>query len=831
MRKTYPFIPSVAILFALLFTFCSPAFAQRHANPRPQTRQKKSPANARPATRALEPASGDRFAPIDAIIEQAIRADQLPGAVVLISHNGELVYRKAFGSRSLEPRREPMTLETIFDVASLTKSMATALSLMRLVELGQVRLNDPLSRYIPDFAHNGKEDITIRQLATHFSGLREDLDLKQQWTGKQEAYRRAHEETPVAPPGTVFRYSDINFIVLGELIERVSGMPLEKYAQAHIFEPLGLNHTQFLPPTAWLPLIAPTEYDERNQMLRGVVHDPTARRMGGVAGHAGLFSSADDMAVFAQSLMDGKGPLSSITVAKMTSPQQPPTATVLRGIGWDIDSPFSSNRGELLPIGSFGHTGFTGTSLWIDPATKTFIIILANGVHPHLRTGGGVVALRTKIATATAAALDLKVSDEDQQRFAAITGYNEAMTATRRLASRNGHVKTGLDVLEEQNFAALLPPDANSSAANPSPAKPRRIGLLTNQTGVDAQGRRSIDVLAHAPGIELAAIFSPEHGVTGTLDTTDIANSRDKVTGVPVYSVYGAKDSQRHPSPDVVKNLDALVFDIQDAGVRFYTYETTLGYFLEAAKAAGIELIVLDRPNPITGSFVQGPISENGPESFLNYFPRPLRHGMTIAELAKMYNEEKGIHARLKIVAMQGWQRGDWFDSTGITWTNPSPNLRSVAQATLYPGVGMVEGTNVSVGRGTDTPFEILGAPWINARQLADFLNARNISGIRFVPVQFTPASSNYANQLCSGINLIVADRNSLEAAELGVELASAMLKLYPNDYKIARMNELLLDRPSFEAIQRGEDPRRIADEWRDAQQQFLQLRRKYLLY
>lgn len=826
MRNIHRLRNALVSIFILLFVLaaCSPTFAQH-----PQGAKQKSPVKTSSIARAPELQSGDRFAPIDAIVKQAIRADQIPGAVVLIAHNGEVVYRKAFGSRSIEPRREPMTLDTIFDVASLTKTMVTAMSLMRLVELGQVRLNDPVARYIPEFAHNGKEDITIRQLATHFSGLREDLERKQPWpvnngAGKQEAYRRAHDETPIAPPGAVFRYSDINFIVLGEVIERVSGMPLEKYAQSHIFAPLGLAHTQFLPPASWLPLIAPTEYDERNQMLRGVVHDPTARLMGGVAGHAGLFSTADDMAVFAQALLDGKGPLSSITIQKMTTPQQPPTATVLRGIGWDIDSPFSSNRGELLPVGSFGHTGFTGTSLWIDPATKTYIIILSNSVHPHSRPGGGVVALRTKIATATAAALDLKLGDDEQQRLADITGYNESMTGTRRFAARNGHVKTGLDVLEEHDFAALLSPDYKA-------AKPRKIGLLTNQTGVDAQGRRIVDVLAHVPGIELAAIFSPEHGVTGTLDTTDIANSRDQATGVPVYSVYGAKDAQRRPSPDIVKNLDAIVFDIQDAGARFYTYPTTLGYFLEAAKAAGIELIVLDRPNPITGSFVQGPMSEKGIEKFGDYFRLPIRHGMTIAELAKMFNEEKGIRARLKIVAMQGWQRGDWFDSTGITWTNPSPNLRSVAQATLYPGVGMVEGTNVSVGRGTDTPFEILGAPWITARQLADFLNARNISGVRFVPVQFTPTSSNYANQLCSGVNLIVTDRNAFEAAELGVELASALLKLYPNDYKIARMNDLLLDRPTFEAIQRGDDPRRIADEWRDGQQEFLQLRRKYLLY
>ncbi|HWR37031.1 MAG TPA: DUF1343 domain-containing protein, partial [Clostridia bacterium] len=343
--------------------------------------------------------------------------------------------------------------------------------------------------------------------------------------------------------------------------------------------------------------------------------------------------------------------------------------------------------------------------------------------------------------------------------------------------------------------------------------------------------RRAIDLLAKAPGVELAAIFSPEHGVTGTLDTTDIGNTKDQATGVPVYSVYGAKDAQRRPSIDVLKTLNALVFDIQDAGVRFYTYETTLGYFLEAAKAADIELIVLDRPNPITGSYVQGPVSEQGKESFVNYYAVPVRHGMTLGELARMFNEERRIGAKLTVIAMQGWMRGDWFDATGIAWTNPSPNLRSLSEATLYPGVALIEGTNVSVGRGTDTPFEVVGAPWIDVRKFAEYLNQRSIPGVRFVPIHFTPQSSSYANQSCGGVNIIVTDRNALDAPELGIELASALVKLYPDNYKVARMPELLIHQATYDALLRGEDPRRIADDWRDELEQFMALRKKYLLY
>jgi uncharacterized protein YbbC (DUF1343 family) len=348
---------------------------------------------------------------------------------------------------------------------------------------------------------------------------------------------------------------------------------------------------------------------------------------------------------------------------------------------------------------------------------------------------------------------------------------------------------------------------------------------------VDSKGRRTIDVLAGAVGVSLAAIFSPEHGPAGTLDTTEIGNARDAATGVPIYSVYGAKDSQRRPPMDVLKQLDAVVVDLQDAGVPFFSYEVTMGYFLEAAAQAGIEVFVLDRPNPITGSFLQGPVVTQEPGSFKGYFPLPVRHGMTLGELSNLFNSERGIHARLTVVGMEGWQRGDWYDATGLAWINPSPNLRSLNEATLYPGVALVEGTDVSVGRGTDTPFEVVGAPWIDAPQLADYLNRRQIAGVRFVPVHFTPVSGPYANRRCAGVNLLVTRRNGLDTPELGVELASALRRLYPEDFQMERMNDILGNRAVFDAIGRGDDPRRIAEDWREFLAGFQQLRKKYLLY
>ncbi len=751
---------------------------------------------------------------LDSIVQTSIQNHDMPGAVLLVGHDGQVIYRKAFGDRSLEPKVETMTVDTIFDMASLTKVIATTTAVMQLEEQGRIRMNDPVVKYIPEFGQNGKANIAVRDLLTHYSGFAPDIDLTPDFNSREAAYSLAFAATPVAPPETQYIYSDTNFIVLAALVERITGITLDAYCAQNIFTPLGMSHTRFLPPADWVPQIAPTQYDENNQMLRGVVHDPRSRRMGGVAGHAGLFSTADDLSKFALALLDGSPVLSQAAIRKMTSPEQPANMPVLRGFGWDIDSPYSTNRGELLPVGSFGHTGFTGTSIWIDPTTRTYIILLTNSVHP--RGQGSVISLRAKVATAVAAAIPLTPNEQEAVRWKTLTGYNESMTAQHHIEDRNGSVLTGIDVLESQDFELL---------------KGKRIGVLTNQTGVDSSGRRTIDVLAHAAGVQLTAIFSPEHGVTGELDVLHVGNSRDAATGIPVYSVYGGSDSARRPSLDVLKQLDAVVFDLQDAGVRFYTYETTLGYFLEAAAKAGIQLIVLDRPNPVTGTLVEGPVSEAGRENFTNYGLVPVRNGMTLGELAQMFNSERNIHAKLTVVAMQGWMRGDWLDSTGVEWINPSPNLRSLTEASVYPGVGLIEGTNISVGRGTETPFELLGAPWINGRELAAYLNGRQIPGVRFVPITFTPTSSNYSGQPCHGVNIVLTNREFLDATEMGIELATALIKLYPEQYHVEKILDILASKAVYDELVRGEDPHRIDLDWQADLQKFEKIRERYLIY
>ena len=749
---------------------------------------------------------------LDEAIQQAIRLELIPGAVLLVGHNGRVIYNKVYGERALVPAREAMTLDTIFDAASLTKVVATTPSIMKLFEQGKVRMNDRVTQYLPEF-QGGASEITVRNLMTHFSGLRPDVDLNPKWRGYDLGIRLALADPPVAPPGVRFIYSDTNFELLGEIVHRVSGRMLNDFARQEIYIPLGMKDSMFNPPASLLPRIAPTEV-EHGRPVRGVVHDPQSRAMDGVAGHAGLFTTAADLARYAQMLLNG-GELngvrifSPLTVRKFTTPETPADQPILRGFGWDIDSPYSSNRGELFPIGSYGHTGFTGTSVWIDPTTKTYVILLTNSVHP--RRGKNLTPLRSKVATVVAASLGIDLPG------VAITGYNETIIGAglHSIAEPNEQIITGLDSLAGQNFALL---------------RGKRIGLITNQTGVNRQGQRNIDLMV-AAGIKLTAIFSPEHGLSGSQDTERIQDAVDAASGVPIHSLY--LGSRRRMTPEMLKDVDALVFDIQDVGARFYTYSCTLLYALEAAAKFGREFYVLDRPNPITGVHMEGPILDNTLESFVGCFEMPVRHGMTFGEMARMMSGQRKLGVNLKVIAMQGWNRGDWFDSTGLTWIDPSPNMRSLNAALLYPGIAMLEAAkNYSVGRGTEAPFEQIGADWINGNDLATYLNKRLIPGVRAYATRFRPAAgSNFGEKLIEGVRFVITDRNSLDSVRLGLEIGSALQKLYPGrmDFEVNRF--LIGNRRVIEALQLGQDPRSIIQELEESLRDFARARTSYLIY
>lgn len=373
-------------------------------------------------------------------------------------------------------------------------------------------------------------------------------------------------------------------------------------------------------------------------------------------------------------------------------------------------------------------------------------------------------------------------------------------------------VMTGVDVLASETFALLSGP---------------RVGLVTNQTGRDASGRRTIDLLWSAPGIHLVAIFSPEHGLGGDREGR-IESATDAQTGLPVRSLYGAA---RRPTVEMLSDIDALVVDLQDVGVRFFTYATTMAYAMEAAAPRGIRIVVLDRPNPIGPVGARGPILDPALRAFTGYFAMPVQHGMTIGELAMMFNAENSIGAQLQVVRMRGYRRDLWFDETGLDWIDPSPNLRSLNEAILYPGVGLIEGTNVSVGRGTPTPFETVGAPWIDRQALFEELSNRDVRGVRFDPASFAPKQDRYAGEPCHGVQITLADRAALDAPRLGVELAAALRRLYPRRFDIDGMLGNLGSRDSLAELAAGAYARDIVESWRPALQGFQAMRARYLLY
>ncbi|MCX6922037.1 MAG: DUF1343 domain-containing protein [Verrucomicrobia bacterium] len=755
----------------------------------------------------------EKLAEIDAAITRAIGDKQCPGGVLWLEHRG-VSYHRAYGNRALVPMVEPMTEDTIFDVASLTKVVACTPAVMLLVERGQVNLEARVQTYIPEFQGDGKEAITVRQLMLHISGLRGDIETKSDWRGQGVAIQKACAEKLQSAPGTAFRYSDINFFLLGEIVQRVSQRPLEEFVAREIYQPLKMTDTVYLPPAASLPRVAPTEV-VNGKPYRGVVHDPTARHIGGVAGHAGLFTTATDLAQYARMLLnrgtlDGVRLFKTETVELMTNVQTPGLITARRGLGWDIHSAYSGPRGKLFPVGSYGHTGWTGTSLWIDPFSQTFVIFLSNRNHPD--ESGNVSGLRASLGTLAAEAVpDFNFASVPGALAAAPEAGNSAVTNARvepkavRLNCLNG-----IDVLVRQKFA---------------PLKGLRVGLVTNHTGEDHERNPTIDLLKGAPGVELKALFSPEHGIRGTADES-VGDGVDQKTGLPVYSLYGERSK---PKPEQLVGLDALVFDIQDIGCRFYTYTATMGLTLEAAGENGKKFVVLDRVNPINGATVDGPV-RMGQESFVAYHEVPLRYGMTIGELARMCNAERKCKADLTVIPVENWQRQLWFDQTGLPWTNPSPNMRNLTEAILYPGVGLLESA-LSVGRGTDTPFEVIGAPYIDDVKLAESLNQAGLPGVSFVPIRFTPSSSVYHGQLCKGVKILLIDRDQCNVVDVGLLIAETLCRLYPKDFDPEKMRHLLLHPPTLEAIKANKPLKEIRASWQKNLTAFMQRRAKYLIY
>jgi SSS family transporter len=1045
---------SLLLLFFLSFPqgICFSAQAQSRA---PHLRDglivaKVGIGEADPST-SPNPATTPDFTPISTLINDAIAAHKLPGAVALIGHNNEVVFEHAYGDRKLagEPgpipgpdgkpdlRPEPMTEDTIFDMASLSKCLSTATAIMQLYEAGKITsFDDPVEQYLPAFnaTHDAtRAKVTLRMLLTHTSGEAPDVDLKTPWglssPDKAEGIRLALTTPLKSTPGDHFEYSDINFILLGDLVETLSGQPLDVYAQQHIFKPLGMTDTRYLPlakacgphhdngaaiawapaprgrelfacpqgdwSTSLLPRIAPETHDDEgnaqtnpdfDHLLRGTVHDPTTRRMGGVAGHAGVFSTAHDVYLFANALLEkllhntGSFPLKQSTLQLMTMPEQPNSSTPgdpssatasaspkvglgkaelaaansfeaasiaagdkpaepglaphypalhgqnLRGFGWDIDTAFSKPRGLIFPIGSFGHTGYTGTSLWMDPASDTYVILLANAVHPHDQHRP-ISNLRGEVATAAAQALGLGANRPvdckqpnvfcDPTKMPKETGAPSSPTASssakvgigeadlsrtstqprlmRVATSRypeasasglmprgktgalvpEGRTLTGIDVMEQTHFAALH--------------GLHHLGLLTNQTGIDAEGHRTVDILHSLPSslYSLLTVFSPEHGINGILDQSNIASTTDPATHLPVISLYGAHPSDRHPTHAQLANLDAVVIDLQDVGVRFWTYEAATTYFLEAAAREQtdfhhpMEIVLLDRPNPIGGVAIQGPVSDPGLASYVNSMPIPVRHGLTLGELARYFVGTHHLATHLTVIPMQHWSRTEYFADTHLPWVNPSPNLRSPEAAILYPALGLIETTNLSVGRGTPHPFSFFGAgvstpsssptlkepvsspstspalkgtgfspsvndlgkpgalgpegPWFNAATVAAAITARHLPGVIFtattVPIAEDANHYPFHGQTIPAVRLSVTDPTTFNSPETGIEILTTLHRLYPTQFRLVKVQTLLCNQATLDALEHGDDPRAVALSWQPQLKSFKLAINPYLLY
>ena len=745
----------------------------------------------------------EKLRQIDQAILKAVDDGKIPGGVLWVERKGQS-YHKAYGHRSLFPNREKMTPNTVFDLASLTKVIATAPAVAKLHELEKLNVNDSVAKHLPDFAQNNKESVTIQHLLTHTSGLRPGLSLQTVWNGRR-AIQLACAETLQTPPGSKFQYSDLNYILLGEIVRQVAGEPLHKFCQTSFYLPLEMSDTRFLPHPNLLSRIAPT-VKVQSQVTRGVVHDPVAARMGGIAGHAGLFSTAKDLALFARMLLNqgqhnGTSILKSQTVAQMTQNQSPPGIQERRGWGWDMDSPYSSPRGSLFEIGSYGHSGWTGGSIWIDPFSETFVIFLANRNHPD--ETGNVVGLRRAIGTLAAEAVT-------EYAFPKTT-VNQKPPQTKANLPPRLDTLNGIDVLKRDDFAAL---------------HGLAVGLITNHTGRDKNGQSTIDLLHQAPRVQLTALFSPEHGLRGAFDHP-VPDGVDPKTGLSVFSLYG--DTHK-PTPKQLQNLDALVFDIQDIGCRFYTYISTMGLAMEAAADAGLKFIVLDRVNPISGNRVEGPVAV-GKTSFIAYHPIPIRHGMTAGELAGLFAAEKQLSLDLQIIPLENWKRDVWLDQTSLPWINPSPNMRSLNAAALYPGIGLLEMAALSVGRGTSTPFEVIGAPYIDNAKLAAELNQFNLPGIQIQPVHYTPNGSVFAQETCQSVRFTITNRNQFQPIDLGISIAKILRRDYPQHFDLAKVNRLLRSPQTIQAIRENQSLATIKDLWSAELHSFRQRRAPYLLY
>jgi uncharacterized protein YbbC (DUF1343 family) len=725
------------------------------------------------ATVALDAARAER---IGTAVQRATSARRAPGAVVAVVERGQLAFLRAWGNRRLEPDPQPMVEDTVFDLASLTKPLATTTAVMLLVERGKLGLGEPASRWLPLLRRGDKATISVEQLLLHTAGFPAALALADFRQGKAKALENIAAAPLAHAPGAKYLYSDLGYILLGELVATVAGQPFDAFAEREIFAPLGMRDTAFRPRPELAARAASTEMRD-GRWLAGEVHDPRAQLLGGVTGHAGLFSTAADVARFARMILaggalDGRRVLSESTVGALLRPRAIPGGQ-------------RALFGDLPLGGAVSHTGFTGTYLRIDRARDLALVVLANGVHP--RGAGDVRAMRQEVVDAVMS------------------------TPGSGGSPSGGVVAPGIDVLAAAAFAQL---------------RGKRVALLTHDAARTAAGETTLATLAGAPGVKLVALLSPEHGMGVDADG-HVADAREPRTGLVVRSLYGAR---RRPAAADFGNAEVLVVDLCDVGARFFTYASTLGYALEAAAAARLPVLVLDRPNPVGGA-IEGPVRDAQRESFVAYHTVPVRHGMTLGELARLFASERQLSVAVDVVAARGWRRGLRFADTGLTWTRPSPNLPSAVAAHAYAGVALLETTNVSVGRGTDRPFQLVGAPWVDATRLRAALAAAALPGVRFAEARFTPRQDPFRGQPCAGVSLEVTDPATFTPVRAGLEIARQLHMLHGAAFRAEGMGTLLAHRATLDALLAGKTVEEMERAWQPALADFERRRQPFLLY
>ena len=729
-----------------------------------------------PGPTTTVPEDVTRFSAIDGIVAAAIDASKMPGCVVTVGRSTGVVFEKAYGARAVLPERVQMTTDTVFDLASLTKPVATASSLMVLVDRGDVDLDARASTYVPELQR--LPPFTVRHLLLHTSGLPAVTPMADWTPDHTEVMRRIGALALRVLPGEHFLYSDVGYVVLQEIVERVGKKSLARFSADEVFAPLGMSETGFLPRAELRARAAPTEM-RAGVFMQGDVHDPRAFALGGVAGNAGVFSTAKDLSRFARVMLQ-KGATGATTslFSETTFDSflaRHETSKGGRALGWDVDSSFATHRSALLSRRAFGHGGYTGTALWIDPEKDLFVLFLSNRVHPD---GKGAV--------------------------------NPVVLEIASLAIDALAVRTGIDVLRAESFERL---------------RGARVGLVTNGSAKARDGVPTADLLRAAPGVSLGAIFTPEHGMTADREgsITDASYA-----GVPLYSLYG---EHLTPTQAMLTGLDTIVLDLQDVGVRFYTYAPTMKRVMRAAADQRLRFVVLDRPNPIDGVAVQGPVleSQNATQGLVS--PLPVRHGMTMGELAKLFVAEERLVLALDVVRMKNWRRSDTYERTGLVWSAPSPNLRDVRAVTLYPALGLLESTNVSVGRGTDTPFEVVAAPWLDGPALVRKLQAANVAGVTFEPTELTPTVAPHAQKRCRGVRVRVTKPTSFEPVRTALAIATALRELHPNEWTFDTMDRMLRSPAAMAALRNGSGIADVEATWASELAAFKTHREPYLLY